>query len=112
VAGELGEADLGDMNIDREGDPNYEALTSTGLQPPAELKSHPRTIFDTEDDKHFYDQIAWFTAKGNAQLTLRYDGAGHAGCFEWTKHLLEEMDTVEKSWHISDHYPLWVEFSL
>lgn len=103
---------LGDLNIDREGDPNYEALTSTGLQPPAELKTQPRTIFDTETDKHFYDQIAWFTAKGSTQLTLDYEGPGHAGSFEWTRHLLEEMPALEKSWHISDHYPLWVEFAL
>ena len=103
---------LGDLNVDREGDPNYEALTSTGLQPPAELKTQPRTIFDTEDDRHFYDQIAWFTEKGAAQLTLSYEGAGHADSFDWTDHLLTEMTSTEKSWHISDHFPLWVEFSL
>jgi endonuclease/exonuclease/phosphatase family metal-dependent hydrolase len=103
---------LGDFNIDLEGDPNYEALTSTGLRPPAELRSQPRTIFDTEDERHFYDQIAWFTEKGAAQLTLGYEGAGHADSFAWTDCLLTGMDSVEKSWHISDHYPLWVEFSL
>jgi hypothetical protein len=103
---------LGDFNIDLEGDPNYEALTSTGLRPPAELRSQPRTIFDTVTRRHFYDQIAWFTEKGAAQLTLGYEGAGHADSFIWTDHLLREMGTVEKSWRISDHYPLWVEFSL
>jgi endonuclease/exonuclease/phosphatase family metal-dependent hydrolase len=103
---------LGDFNIDREGDPNYEALTSTGLQPPAELRTQPRTIFDSEDDRHFYDQIAWFTERGAAQLTLRYEGAGHADSFNWTEDLLTAMGSIEKSWHISDHFPLWVEFSL
>lgn len=103
---------LGDFNIDREDDPNYKALTSTGLQPPAELKTQPRTIFDTESKRHFYDQIAWFTANGSAQLTLDYQGAGHADSFKWTDHLLQGMESTPKSWHISDHYPLWVEFGL
>jgi endonuclease/exonuclease/phosphatase family metal-dependent hydrolase len=101
---------LGDFNIDRKGDPNFEALTSTGLEPPAELEGLSRTISDKPGGEHYYDQIAWFTEKGRAQLTLGYAGAGHAGRFEWTRHLLEEMETQEKSWHISDHYPLWVEF--
>jgi endonuclease/exonuclease/phosphatase family metal-dependent hydrolase len=103
---------LGDFNIDREGDPNYEALTSTGLQPPAELKTQPRTIFDTETKRHFYDQIAWFTAGRSSRLTLDYEGAGHADSFKWTDHLLRKMESTPKSWHISDHYPLWVEFAL
>jgi hypothetical protein len=102
---------LGDFNIDRKGDPNFEALTSTGLAPPAELEGLSRTISDKPGAEHYYDQIAWFTEKGRAQLTLAYEGAGHAGRFEWTKHLLQEMETQEKSWHISDHYPLWVEFA-
>lgn len=101
---------LGDFNVDREEDPNFKALTSTGLKPPAELRGLTRTVFDDPGAEHYYDQIAWFTEKGRAQLTLAYEGAGHAGRFEWTKHLLEEMANEEKSWHISDHYPLWVEF--
>lgn len=102
---------LGDFNVDRKGDPNYEALTSTGLEPPAELEGLSRTISDKPGAEHFYDQIAWFTQRGRAQLTLAYEGAGHAGRFEWTRHLLTEMETQEKSWHLSDHYPLWVEFA-
>jgi endonuclease/exonuclease/phosphatase family metal-dependent hydrolase len=103
---------LGDLNIDLEDDPNFQAFTSTGLRPAPELEGLRRTIFDTPKKSHRYDQIAWFTEEGRAQLTLDYQGPGHAGAFFWTDHLLEEMDTVEKSWHISDHYPLWVEFSL
>jgi hypothetical protein len=101
---------LGDFNVDRKGDPNYEALTSTGLRPPAELEGLSRTISDKPGAEHYYDQIAWFAEGGRARLTLTYEGAGHAGRFEWTKHLLTEMETQEKSWHLSDHYPLWVEF--
>ncbi|MCA1705043.1 MAG: endonuclease/exonuclease/phosphatase family protein, partial [Actinobacteria bacterium] len=37
---------LGDFNIDRINDPNFEAFTSTGLRPPMELEGLPRTIFD------------------------------------------------------------------
>jgi Endonuclease/Exonuclease/phosphatase family len=101
---------LGDFNVDRKDDPNYAALTSTGLRPPPELEGLSRTISDKPGAEHYYDQIAWFTQRGRAQLSLTYEGAGHAGRFEWTKHLLTELETQEKSWHISDHYPLWVEF--
>lgn len=51
---------LGDFNIDREGDPNYEAFASRGLRPPPELSGLPRTIFDDPGSESFYDQIAWF----------------------------------------------------
>jgi hypothetical protein len=36
---------LGDFNLDRIGDPLYEAFVSTGLWPPAELNTVPRTIW-------------------------------------------------------------------
>jgi endonuclease/exonuclease/phosphatase family metal-dependent hydrolase len=103
---------LGDFNIDRRDDPNFKALTSTGLEPPAELQGLSRTVSDKPGKEHYYDQIAWFTDGKRAKLTLDFEAdAGHAGRFEWTKHLLEEMDAQEASWHISDHYPLWVEFA-
>jgi endonuclease/exonuclease/phosphatase family metal-dependent hydrolase len=104
---------LGDFNIDRKDDPNYRALTSTGLEPPAELEEGlSRTVSDRPGEEHYYDQIAWFNKGGRARLTLNYEGKGHAGRFEWTKHLLTGMDPQEASWHISDHYPLWVEFGM
>jgi len=103
---------LGDFNIDRQDDPNFKALTSTGLQPPAELQGLSRTITDTPGQMHYYDQIAWFTEKGRAQLTLQYEGAGHAGHFTWTDYLLQDLEPDDKSWRISDHYPLWTEFSV
>jgi hypothetical protein len=40
---------LGDFNIDRSGDPLYQALTSTGLRPPDPLNLVPRTVFDDPD---------------------------------------------------------------
>ena len=103
---------LGDFNIDaRDGDPNFEALTSTGLKPPDELQGLSRTVSDRPGKPHYYDQIAWFNTGKRAKLSLSFEpGAGHAGRFEWNKHLLTKMDAQEASWHISDHYPLWVEF--
>src|SRR5690606_1063668 len=45
---------LGDFNIDRAGDDNFRAFTSTGLRPAPELDLAPRTIFSSGNDK-FYD---------------------------------------------------------
>ncbi len=101
---------LGDFNIDRAGDPLFEAFTSTGLTPPPELNAVPRTIFDDPDAGHFYDQIAWFTGSGGVPaLTLGYTGA--AGGFDFVPHTVGAMTQNELSWRISDHYPLWAEFT-
>ena len=104
---------LGDFNIDRKGDPLYMAFTSTGLTTPPELDNVPRTIFDVgPNPEHFYDQIAWFNKEsGKPALTLRYLDAGS---FDFTKVALKSLNLskVELSWRISDHYPLWAEFSL
>ena len=99
---------LGDFNIDRAGDPLFDAFTSTGLTPPAELNDIPRTIFDKPDGGHFDDQIAWFTGAGGVPaLTLQYAGAG---TFDFVPHLMTSLSKTELSWRISDHYPLWAEF--
>jgi endonuclease/exonuclease/phosphatase family metal-dependent hydrolase len=100
---------LGDFNIDRAGDPNYQAFTSTGLTPASELEHLPRTIFG-QDQSKFFDQIAWFTsASGVPYLSMEY--TGHAGNFDFTQCVMTELDRISLSWHISDHYPLWTEFS-
>ena len=101
---------LGDFNIDRAGDPLFEAFTSTGLTPPAELNDVPRTIFDDPEEGHFYDQIAWFTGAGGVPaLTLRY--TGRAGGFDFVPHVMTTLTKTDLSWRISDHYPLWAEFA-
>jgi len=101
---------LGDFNIDRRGDPLYDAFTSTGLTPPAQLDEVPRTIF-AGDRGHFYDQIAWFTgAHGVPELTLAY--TGRAGGVDFVPHVLPDLTRQELSWRISDHYPLWAEFAV
>ncbi|MEX2586751.1 MAG: endonuclease/exonuclease/phosphatase family protein [Actinomycetota bacterium] len=100
---------LGDFNIDRRDDPAYQAFTSTGLQTPPALNEAPRTIF-AGDKGHFYDQIAWFGAGGkNPALTLGFDG--NAGYFDFVDIVLGHLDKTELSWRMSDHYPLWAEFS-
>jgi hypothetical protein len=100
---------LGDFNIDRAGDPLFDAFTSTGLTPPAELNDVPRTIFDQPDGGHFYDQIAWFTGAGGVPaITLRYTNASG---FDFVPHLMTRLSKPELSWRISDNYPLWAEFT-
>jgi hypothetical protein len=101
---------LGDFNIDREQDPNYQAFTSTGLQPPIELQFLPRTIFKGGTDK-FFDQIAWFTgANGQPALSLEY--TGRAGNFDFPSVWQTDLTPEQLSFKISDHYPLWAEFKL
>ncbi len=101
---------LGDFNIDRKDDANYQAFTKTGLRPPPELEAAVRVPTDKVDKLPFYDQIAWFTDAGKEQLTLDY--TKRAGGFDWAKHLLKDLPLDDKTWRISDHNPLWAEFSM
>lgn len=101
---------LGDFNIDRKDDALYRAFTETGLTPPDALNETPRTIFDTADEHHFYDQVAWFTGAGGIPaLSLSYTGA--AGGFDFVPHVFPTLSKTQLSWRMSDHYPLWVEFA-
>jgi endonuclease/exonuclease/phosphatase family metal-dependent hydrolase len=105
---------LGDFNIDRRDDPLYRAFTSTGLEIPGDLHEIPRTLFsdpDQPDTDHFYDQIAWFTGKNDIPaLNIHYNGGGG---FDFTKTLYKGRSLTKNqiSWRISDHYPLWAEFT-
>ncbi len=106
---------LGDFNIDRIGDPLYEAFTDhgRGLQVPPGLSDAPRTVFGrtAETAKH-YDQIAWFAGAGSEPaLSMECRESGY---FDFLDHVLTDrnLTTNELSWRISDHYPLWAEFSL
>jgi len=105
---------LGDFNIDRHGNPLYDAFIETGLFPPPELNDLPRTIFDDDKSAHFYDQIAWFTTNTNpVQSLLRgltYTNRG--GSFDFPAHVYPGLARDKLSWRISDHYPLWVEFAV
>jgi endonuclease/exonuclease/phosphatase family metal-dependent hydrolase len=102
---------LGDFNTDRKGDARYDAFTSTGLHVPDELDNVDRTVFGNDPTDHFYDQIAWFTGTdGGPSLFLPF--TGRAGGFDFVPLVLKDMSTKKKSYRISDHYPLWVEFGV
>lgn len=103
---------LGDFNIDRRGDPLFDAFFSTGLSAPKELNEVPRTIFEKPGEEgNFYDQIAWFTGeKGMPVLSLDY--TDRAGGFDFVPLLIGDQTRNELSWRISDHYPLWAEFAV
>ncbi|WP_328351751.1 hypothetical protein OG800_07920 [Streptomyces sp. NBC_00445] len=102
---------LGDFNIDRVGDPLFEAFTSTGLVPAPQLEGLRRTIFQDEGEGHFYDQIAWFTQGQESRpvLTLEADAGGHV---DFVPELRGTGTLKDLSFHVSDHYPLWVEFAI
>ena len=106
---------LGDFNIDRRGDALHDAFVSTGLDIPEDLQGVPRTIFSDPDNPYldkFYEQIAWFTGRnGLPALSLGYTHGGH---FDFTGAALTErgLTRTQLSWRLSDHCPLWAEFSL
>ncbi|MET8081342.1 endonuclease/exonuclease/phosphatase family protein [Streptomyces sp. NPDC005303] len=102
---------LGDFNIDRVGDPLFEAFTSTGLTPAPQLADLPRTIFDKPGAAHFYDQIAWFT-KGQQHRPVMNLEAVTGGQVDFVDALQGDGTRNDLSWHISDHSPLWVEFAI
>ena len=105
---------LGDFNIDRKDDPLWKAFTSTGLTVPFDLETVPRTIFS--DPAHpstdkFYDQIAWFSSSsGKGNITMKYV---RGGSFDFLPFVYRNttLSRSSISFRISDHYPLWVEFS-
>jgi exonuclease III len=106
---------LGDFNLDRRNDPLYQAFIATGLRPPSELDAVPRTIFDDDRDRHFYDQIAWFSdpaAPGARPLLDGMSYADRSGTFNFVPLVLSGLNRNELSYRISDHYPLWAEFTI
>jgi hypothetical protein len=91
-----------------------QAFTSTNLTVPIELESPNRQV-GGRPLEHFYDQIAWFTEEkdgSNPLLSLRY--TGRAGLFDWSQTALVDsgLTPQQKSFRMSDHYPLWVEFGV
>ena len=100
---------LGDFNIDRRGDENWQAFASAGLGAPKELDNVARNISHRTAGPKLYDQIAWFSQGNREMLTLGYTTAG---AFVWTDHLDGFRDDDDRKAHISDHYPLWAEFRL
>jgi len=100
---------LGDFNIDRQGDPRYQAFVSTGLQVPMDLEALRRTVFDKNST--YYTQIAWFENQHHVPaLSIKYL---QGGTFNFGPHVLKDrlLTPFQLSWRISDHLPLWAEFS-
>ena len=104
---------LGDFNIDRHGSLIWQAFASTGLTVPAALDQVPRSIFFDEADRldKYYDQIAWFET-GNDKRRLNLDVSSGGG-IDFVPHLYREIGMTRKDmqYRVSDHYPLWVEFT-
>lgn len=96
---------LGDFNIDERVDnPLFQAFVSTGLFVPEQLWDL-KTTFGTEPK--FYDQIAWFRGEN---FSLKF--SEHAGLIDYVGAIFKEMSPFLMSFRVSDHFPLWVEFTL
>lgn len=105
---------MGDFNIDRHGDPLWQAFTSTGLVTAPGLEKVPRTLsssLEKPDLASFFDQIAWFERRkdGRPYLSLKFRKSGG---LNFQGVVLPHLTRTQLSWRISDHYPLWVEFGL
>jgi endonuclease/exonuclease/phosphatase family metal-dependent hydrolase len=94
---------LGDFNIDRrQGNPLFDAFVETGLWVPEALRE-VSTTYGTEA-KH-YDQIAWFRDDFELKPT------GRAGKVDFAGRVFQELTRFQMSFRVSDHFPLWIEFS-
>jgi endonuclease/exonuclease/phosphatase family metal-dependent hydrolase len=102
---------LGDFNLPKPvpDDPIYKALTSRGLKVPP----HSSQIASAIATDNQYDQIAFFPGESNDRFTgqmsvFDFDGALFRKLFE------QRGRTDFLAWtrfHISDHRPLWAEFT-
>lgn len=94
---------LGDFNIDkRQGNPLFDAFVETGLWVPHELRDLKTTSGKVA--KH-YDQIAWFRDDFTMKPT------GRAGKINFSGAVFQELTSAQVSPRVSDHFPLWIEFS-
>ncbi|MEV0251823.1 endonuclease/exonuclease/phosphatase family protein [Nocardia sp. NPDC050712] len=103
---------LGDFNLDRLGDPLFDAFVSTGLWAPTQLDTVDRTIFGNDNTTNYYDQIAWFSTPDNHSLLTDLTYTQQAGHFDFLPHCYPGLTRTQTSFRISDHYPLWAEFRI
>jgi endonuclease/exonuclease/phosphatase family metal-dependent hydrolase len=95
---------LGDFNIDkRQGNPLFDAFVEKGLWVPEALQTVKTTTGKAV--KH-YDQIAWFQGDD-----FGLKPSGRAGTIDFAGAVYKDMATRNVSPRISDHLPLWIEFS-
>lgn len=100
---------MGDFNIEVRGDLLHQTFISEGLFIPDDLGAVTRSIFDATK---FYDHIAWFNGANRApKLSMNYIKGGN---FDFVGKVLRNrgFTTQQLSWMMSDHYPLWAEFSI
>lgn len=101
---------LGDFNIDERGDLLTETFISQGLHIPPALQDRKvtRSIFN---EQKYYDQIAWFEKGGRRALSMDFINGGN---YDFLPLLWDEPRNtkLQFSFMISDHYPLWSEFSI
>lgn len=100
---------LGDFNIDERGDLLDKTFIKSGLRVAPPLVDATRSIFNKTK---YYDQIAWFTGdNGLPSLSMKCINGGN---FDFVGKVLKNRNLTKQSlsFHISDHYPLWAEFSL
>ncbi len=94
---------LGDFNIDARGNnPLFQAFIQNGLFVPQQLLGL-RTTSGAKDK--FFDQIAWFMG----DLSLSFNQK--AGVVDFAGAVFQELTTSQMSFRVSDHFPLWVEFT-
>lgn len=106
---------LGDENLTGEDDPIFKAMVENGLQPDVDTLDKPRTVSDARAPGQAiaYDQIAWIAAppgKSAPPGALEFHRR-KGDTFQWDKFVLQHADG-DTTFRISDHYPLWIEFSV
>jgi endonuclease/exonuclease/phosphatase family metal-dependent hydrolase len=104
---------VGDFQIETYGDLLYKAFTSTGLYVPKDLRQIPRTFLTPPGrPAKVFDQIAWFNGRGKVpRLTLKYIKGGN---FDFSDRVMKSrgLEKRELAFVISDHLPIWAEFSV
>lgn len=95
---------LGDFNIEkRQGNPLFDAFVEKGLWVPEALQNVKTTAGKAA--KH-YDQVAWFQGDD-----FGLKPSGLAGAIDFAGAVYKGMPSSDVSHRISDHLPLWIEFS-
>jgi endonuclease/exonuclease/phosphatase family metal-dependent hydrolase len=102
---------LGDFNIDRRGDPLYEAFTSTGLTVPRRAPRGPAHHLRITPRQLLRPDRLVHRPEDSRIPKLSLTPTGAAGSFDFVGHVHRHLTRQQLSWRISDHLPLWVEFA-
>lgn len=102
---------LGDFNLPKieKGDPIYDALVSRGLH----LADHSTKIGSSVTEDGYYDHVAFFPGQTANDFT------GESGVFDFDGGVFADLwkdrpkeFTSYLRYYLSDHRPMWAEFSL